>query len=636
MAYVVLARKLRPSRFSDLIGQETTARILRNALVQDRVAHAFLFCGSRGTGKTSAARILTRALNCLTPEEGEPCGSCDICHEILGNASPDVFEIDAASNRGIENIRELRENVNYTPARCRYKVYIIDEAHMLTLESFNALLKTLEEPPGHVKFILATTDPHKVPQTIVSRCQRYDFLRIPVQKMADYLEQVVAQEGIQLPRKSLELIARHSVGGMRDALTAIDQVLSSAGSEASEEEVAQALGWMDSQGRLALLQALLRRQAPEAIQSFQDLLARGYDLHDLLAELLQAVKNISLVQSLGPTPGVFQDLSTEELEQYQNFASKVTGDVLQQMFQLLLELEERMKQSAYARICFEMTILQLASVQPLVGLPELIHELQGLGVGSRTSPSPPSPQPSSGMPPRVPGAFDSAQPPDTTTTSSSFAGPSARSITSVLKGEDPRVSKREAVPPAPSRSPEVPPPPSPSTTGSPVLQAHPAASQEPQAPPVSVQEPTPPPSPVALEEFQTEAVTSQEPPPEIWVRFVQAVSERSARLGGLLRNAIPDLLESGALRLSFRQDGMNSLISEEHLKQVEAEAESFTGRPISVSLESREGPWRTLSEQQQHLEQAERARKLHDGENLPLVQTLIQLFPGSRVEVRLV
>ena len=208
MSYVVLARKLRPNRFEDLIGQETISRTLRNAVTSGRVAHAFLFSGSRGVGKTSAARILTKALNCLAPEDANPCGKCGNCIEITENASPDVYEIDAASNRGIENIRELRDNVQYAPAQCRYKVYIIDEAHMLTLESFNALLKTLEEPPSHVKFILATTDPHKLPQTIISRCQRYDFVRVPLQQMADFLEKVTVAEQLSISRRALEIISR--------------------------------------------------------------------------------------------------------------------------------------------------------------------------------------------------------------------------------------------------------------------------------------------------------------------------------------------------------------------------------------------------------------------------------------------
>ena len=228
-------------------------------IIADRVAHAFLFSGSRGVGKTSAARILTRALNCLNQENGDPCNICENCIEISQNASPDVYEIDAASNRGIDNIRELRENVNYVPARCRYKVYIIDEAHMLTLESFNALLKTLEEPPSYVKFIFATTDPHKIPQTIISRCQRYDFLRIPIKTMVDYLEKVVLNEELELSRGALEMIARNSVGGMRDALTSIDQILSFSGTSASDQKVAQILGILDSESRFAFTNALLKK-----------------------------------------------------------------------------------------------------------------------------------------------------------------------------------------------------------------------------------------------------------------------------------------------------------------------------------------------------------------------------------------
>ncbi|MCZ6627948.1 MAG: DNA polymerase III subunit gamma/tau, partial [SAR324 cluster bacterium] len=194
MDYVVLARKLRPMRFQDLVGQETVVRALKNAVRNGRTAHAYLFAGSRGVGKTSAARILTKAINCLNPQDGEPCNACGNCEEITRDASPDVHEIDAASNRGIDNIRELRENTKYTPAKCTYKTYIIDEVHMLTMESFNALLKTLEEPPPHIRFILATTAPHRIPETVLSRCQRFDFPRIGTQLIVDYLGGVTAAE----------------------------------------------------------------------------------------------------------------------------------------------------------------------------------------------------------------------------------------------------------------------------------------------------------------------------------------------------------------------------------------------------------------------------------------------------------
>ena len=381
MSYVVLARRLRPSRFDDLIGQETAAQTLRNAVLADRVAHAFLFSGSRGVGKTSAARILTRALNCLNPDNGDPCNSCENCVEINQNASPDVYEIDAASNRGIDNIRELRENVNYVPARCRYKVYIIDEAHMLTLESFNALLKTLEEPPSYVKFIFATTEPHKIPQTIISRCQRYDFLRIPIKTMADFLETVVRNEKLELSRKEIEMIARNSVGGMRDALTAIDQILSFSGTSASDQKVAQILGILDSESRFAFTEALLKKNEGEALRYFQQLQEHGHDAHDILADLLKTIKTTALVRTLGTSPALFQDISADDLEVFAAIGKAVSADELQQIFHILLELEEQMKRSAHTKICFEMAILKIASIEPLVGLPEIISGIQSIRSG---------------------------------------------------------------------------------------------------------------------------------------------------------------------------------------------------------------------------------------------------------------
>ena len=381
MSYVVLARRLRPSRFDDLIGQETAAQTLRNAVLADRVAHAFLFSGSRGVGKTSAARILTRALNCLNPDNGDPCNSCENCVEINQNASPDVYEIDAASNRGIDNIRELRENVNYVPARCRYKVYIIDEAHMLTLESFNALLKTLEEPPSYVKFIFATTEPHKIPQTIISRCQRYDFLRIPIKTMADFLETVVRNEKLELSRKAIEMIARNSVGGMRDALTAIDQILSFSGTSASDQKVAQILGILDSESRFAFTEALLKKNEGEALRYFQQLQEHGHDAHDILADLLKTIKTTALVRTLGTSPALFQDISADDLEVFAAIGKAASADELQQIFHILLELEEQMKRSAHTKICFEMAILKIASIEPLVGLPEIISGIQSIRSG---------------------------------------------------------------------------------------------------------------------------------------------------------------------------------------------------------------------------------------------------------------
>ncbi len=378
MSYLVLARRMRPRRFDDLIGQEINSEILKNAVHTNRVAHAFLFTGSRGVGKTSAARILARAINCLNPENGNPCNNCINCIDINNNASPDIFEIDAASNRGIDNIRELRGNVNYVPSRCRYKVYIIDEAHMLTLESFNALLKTLEEPPEFVKFIFATTDPHKIPQTIISRCQRYDFLRISVKKISDYLEQIIKNEKLLISRKSLEMIAHHSFGGMRDALTAIDQILSVAEEEVSDEKVSQILGILDHESRFSLIEALINKKNNLALINFQKLQERGYDINDILSDLLNTIKTVSIVKSVGTDTDLFQDIVSDDLEVFQKLAKSVKIDELQQIFQILLQLEERLKVSAHSKICFEMTILQITSVDSIIGIDEIINEIKNL------------------------------------------------------------------------------------------------------------------------------------------------------------------------------------------------------------------------------------------------------------------
>ena len=622
MAYVVLARKLRPQRFSDLIGQKTTARILQSAIRQDRVAHAFLFTGSRGTGKTSAARILTRALNCLALQDADPCGTCENCREIESGASPDVYEIDAASNRGIENIRELRENVNYAPARCRFKVYIIDEAHMLTLESFNALLKTLEEPPPHVKFILATTDPHKVPQTILSRCQRYDFLRIPVRTMVDYLRQVVAQEGITLPESALELIARNSVGGMRDALTAIDQVLSSLGEEASDEEVAQLLGVLDSHSRIRLLEALLGKDAPAAMRCFQELHDSGHDAQTLLRSLLESVKTIALIQTLGPDQDLFQECSTDELATFAALGKQVRPDELQQMFQVLLELEERLKRSTHVRICFEMAILQLTSVTPLVGIPELLSQLQGL---------PASEVPTS--------SFSASGTPGGSSSSGGTGSPppqrrEAGRITSMLKQEERKPAESALVesPGTPGMAKVEPPKPEP-----------PSLAKARPLPPV----PEPPPAnlngqfssePDVVAEPTQEMAFPKKPPFERWIQLVEALREKAPKLAGLVRNAIPDALEGPEMRLGFRKVGFVQMLTAENMAELARLLKAFLGREVGVRClqEPQESPFRTVLEQEEFVEQQGRERRRREAREHPLVQNILATFPGSEItEIRL-
>ena len=263
MAYQVLARKWRPQTFEEVVGQEPVTRTLENALAVGRVAHAFLFSGPRGVGKTSVARILAKALNCVAGPTPHPDNTCEICREITNGSSLDVLEIDGASNRGIDEVRDLREKIKYLPAQGKYRVYIIDEVHMLTKEAFNALLKTLEEPPAHAVFILATTEPHKVPVTILSRCQRYDFRRIPTGLIQEHLAKLADQEGWHLDPEGLALVARAAEGGLRDAQGFLDQVVTFGGDAVTAAEIARILGVTDRGALLAALTAIIDRDGPQ-------------------------------------------------------------------------------------------------------------------------------------------------------------------------------------------------------------------------------------------------------------------------------------------------------------------------------------------------------------------------------------
>jgi len=376
MSYLVLARKLRPMRFQDLVGQGHISKTLINAIRSDRVAHAFLFTGPRGTGKTSCARILTKALNCHSPVENEPCNACENCLEINQGIATDIIEIDAASNRGIEHIRELRENVKFSPAKCRFKTYIIDEVHMLTTESFNALLKTLEEPPAHVKFILATTDHHKIPTTVMSRCQRYDFTNIASADMVSYLKTVVEKEGISISDMGLNIITKSANGGMRDALTSLDMLISFSGNQIEDENVINILGLNDARELDALMEAVIDQDVGKVTSLFQNLLDKGRSIARIVIDLMAIVKDLSLVKTVPTTELKWHDFLPDQLELYQRLTDKVTAGILQQYFQIILEIESQIRRSTQAKICVEMGLIKMCSVESLAGVAEIITALR--------------------------------------------------------------------------------------------------------------------------------------------------------------------------------------------------------------------------------------------------------------------
>src|SRR4030042_486266 len=340
LEYLVLARKFRPQSFEDVAGQEHVVKTLRNAIGQGRVAHAFLFSGPRGVGKTSVARILAKSLNCEKGPIAIPCNVCSNCREITDGRSLDVREIDGASNRGIDEIRELRENVKFAPAAAKYKIYIIDEVHMLTREAFNALLKTLEEPPSHVIFIFATTESHKVPATILSRCQCYDFRRISLKEILTNLQRVAAAEGIQISPTALSWIAEAGDGRLRDAQSIFDQVISYAGMNIKDDDVEENLGLTDRKYLFVLSAAVVKKDAGACLNILEEAYLAGIDMKHFYQRLLKHFRDLLLVKIAGDGSSSF-DIAPEQIEKLKKQTNDITRETLQLFVEVLIAEEDR-------------------------------------------------------------------------------------------------------------------------------------------------------------------------------------------------------------------------------------------------------------------------------------------------------
>ncbi|TNF36748.1 MAG: DNA polymerase III subunit gamma/tau, partial [Deltaproteobacteria bacterium] len=379
VSYLVLARKWRPQGFEAITGQEHVTRTLTNAIDQDRVHHAFLFCGARGVGKTSAARVFARALNCrrASGPTAEPCGECEACVEIAAGTSLDVFEIDGASNRGINEIRELRDGVAYAPQRDRFKIYIIDEVHMLTTEAFNALLKTLEEPPRHVKFIFATTEPHKIPVTILSRCQRFDFKRIPRATMVARLGEILAAEDVRIDEAGLRVVARESEGSMRDALSLLDRIISFCGKEATYEQVAEVLGVADRGWLAGLVQAALDGEVSEALGVVEGAFEFGLDLRQFATDLVHYLRDVIVLKVAGEKGGL-TDLSAEETRALVAIGQNRNVEDLQRLANIAIKTAERLAHANFPRLELEMAVIRMCSLRPLQPIGELVRRLEAI------------------------------------------------------------------------------------------------------------------------------------------------------------------------------------------------------------------------------------------------------------------
>jgi DNA polymerase-3 subunit gamma/tau len=530
MAYLVLARKYRPQRFAEMSGQAHVVQTLANALKRGQLAHAFLFTGPRGVGKTSAARLLAKAVNCVNGPTPEPCGTCVPCLEIADGRSVDVIEIDAASNNGVDNVRDIVEAVKYRPARDRFKVFVIDEVHMLSQGAFNALLKTLEEPPEHVKFVLATTDVHKVPETIVSRCQRFDFRRLTQQQIADQLGHVAGEEGMKLSGAALAMVARAAEGGMRDALSLLDRVRAACGDTPDDGEVAEALGTVDVAAVSRLAGALLRRDGAALLAEIALLHERGLEMKRVAEELARHLRNV-VVARLAPAAPL--DLPDAELAEVETQARGADPAQLTRLFDLAQRAVVETKLADQPRHALEVALLKAVFLAPGAEVSALIARVEALAGGAL----PPSGPPRPGSP------------------GGGGAGPD-RAVA--------------------ARSPAATPPQRPPPRG---------AATSPAAPAPAALEPSPPP-PVAP---AGPLVDPAAPLAERWRAVVDEVEKVSPAAAPALKQATLRWIRDGEVGLQL-PPGLTASAAERRRPEIEAVFARCFGRPTRLALTLGEAP----------------------------------------------
>ena len=378
MSYTALYRKFRPDEFEDVKGQDAIVKTLKNQIKAERIGHAYLFCGTRGTGKTTVAKIFARAVNCEHPVDGSPCGECDMCRNIASGAYMNVVEIDAASNNGVDNIRSIREEVEYRPAQGRYKVYIIDEVHMLSIGAFNALLKTLEEPPEYVIFILATTEVHKIPVTILSRCQRYDFRRITIDTITARLKELMIKEQVEVEERAVRYIAKAADGSMRDALSLLDQCIAfHIGEKLTYDKVLDVLGAVDTDVYSALLRRMIDRDVKGVLKTVNELVMEGKEPAQLTTDFTWYLRNLLLVKSSDNMEDVL-DVSTENLAQLKEEAQMIENDTLIRYIRIFSELSNQLKYATQKRVMMEVAFIKLCRPEMEVEQDTLLERIRAL------------------------------------------------------------------------------------------------------------------------------------------------------------------------------------------------------------------------------------------------------------------
>jgi DNA polymerase-3 subunit gamma/tau len=689
MSYIVLARKWRPQTFADLTGQDHVTRTLTNAIHLQRVPHAMLFTGARGVGKTSSARIIAMALNCVSGPTPSPCGSCDACTEIQRGSSVDVIEIDGASNRGIGEIRELRDGVRYAPQRDRNKIYIIDEVHMLTTEAFNALLKTLEEPPPNVHFIFATTEVHKIPVTILSRCQRFDFRRISHADIVARLSYIVEQEKLEIPAEVLHLVARQAAGGMRDALSQLDQIIAFAGPSATVEQVAPLLGAAERSRLFAISRALLDKDLQLALETVDEIAAYGGDMGHFAEQLIGHFRDLTVV-AVSNAPERLTSLSDAEIAEARGQVEGRSSELLHRMFEELVQSSEAITRSLFPKLLLEMALIRLCAMEPVVRAEELIARFEALAGGHRSPPSgnsggpgptrPTSPVAPSEPPPRpvarhVEGPVIRPPAPPMAPVVVPIATPVAPPAPVVEAAATIEVAEHSRLVPPPAEAPPVPVPaiaapeiaaPAIEATA---IEAPEIASPSPAVEALQAQEeaapellhsrlieapPEAPPLPVASQaESPDDAFPEPDHAPwdepslpaafdaEQWRGWVATVRARDTRLGQMMALALFVPAPAGELRLAYAPH-MQTVLKAHDRALIEQACIDLAGMPVSVRWEVTT----SVSEEERTggisvilLEEAEAlSRKTMLADNVRnhlSTQLLLGAWPQGRLEIRI-
>ena len=604
MSYLVLARKYRPQTFAQVVGQRPVVRTLQNALARDRVAHAMLFGGVRGVGKTTLARIMAKAINCAAPIDNEPCNQCDSCREITAGSAVDLHEIDGASNRGIQEIRELKENIRFFPAKGRYKIIIIDEVHMLTTEAFNALLKTLEEPPAHVYFMFATTELHKVPITILSRCQRYELRRVPFAELVAFFQSLADEEGVSVTGRALEMIATEAGGSVRDGLSLLDQIFSFGGDTVTDEDVTQVLGLVDRSTFHSLATALLGGDLAQCLELLDRSYGAGIDLKRFANDLLGFFRAMLMCKN-SRQPGDLLELSDQELAAVQELAANYSSETVYNYFNLLMQGVEDMQYSSRPRLVLEMAFIRAAQSGAVTPVTDLLARLDDVLRG--VTPVPPAATTMPPVAPVSPGTLSTAEP-----TPSAPTSPPAM----------PEAAPAEA---APEAKPEPDSAPAASASGPKSIEkADAPADLESAAKPVPTETAQPAAEPVVVQASSKEVRRH-------WEEFIEYVKDRKPWMAQSLCLNSGTREEKGELVIRFAEaTECNVLQDPENVKFLTQFAQDFFQKELRVRISVRgTAPGEEVADGQDELQEERRALA-----NDPLVQVASEVFNAQVVGIR--